>query len=381
VSAPGTHLLSRDRVPMHQNLLHNSAEEARAAPRGALSLHCCERCGFVWNAAFDPDAMDYGGAYENSQETSARFERHLEDLVASLGPLDGKTVVEVGCGNGSFLRRVLERHPTATGVGFDPAYRGPAEMLAGRLRFETAFFGPDSAGVAPAADVVLSRHVIEHVQQPVELLALVRAGLGDNVEARVFLETPCVEWIFDNVVVWDLFYEHCSLFTLTSLAEAGRRAGFAARSGRHAFGEQYLWVELSPARDGEVVAPRTRPQTLPKALTYAAREREMLAALRERIEHAERPVALWGAGAKGATMANLLDPRAEIFSAVIDINPLKQGHFLPGTGHPIVGAEDLAARGTRTAFLLNPNYREEIAEMILRSGGTTKLVDLMDPQT
>jgi len=221
--------------------------------------------------------------------------------------------------------------------------------------------------------------VIEHVHDPVELLGLIRAGLGDNVEARVFLETPCVEWIFDHVVVWDLFYEHCSLFTLDSLAEAGRRAGFDRRSGVHAFGGQYLWVELSPAGAANGVQPYRRSETLLKAQRYAQCERTALAGLRELIGRAHPPSALWGAGAKGVTMANLLDPDAEIFADVVDINPYKQGHFLPGTGHPIVGAEELAARGTRTAFLLNPNYREECAEIIRRSGGTTTLVDLMDP--
>jgi SAM-dependent methyltransferase len=372
-------LLTRDRVPAHQNMLHRSARAAREAPRGRIALLCCGNCGFVWNGVFDLALMDYGGAYENSQESSARFERHLEDLIASLGPLDGLTVVEVGCGNGSFLRRVLERHPSAAGVGFDPAYRGPAEMLGGRARFETSFFGPDTAHLAPAADIVLSRHVIEHVPRPVELFELVRAGIGER-DARVFLETPCVEWIFDNVVVWDIFYEHCSLFTLASLAEAGRRAGFATRSGRHTFGGQYLWTELVPKRGGNGAQPVLRPETLEKATRYAEAERAVTARLRERIDRAERPLALWGAGAKGVTVANLLDPDAGMFAEVVDINPVKQGHFLPGTGHEIVGAEALAERGTRTAFVLNPNYREEIAEMIRRNGGTTAVVDLMDPR-
>jgi SAM-dependent methyltransferase len=379
-SAHGTKLLSRAGAPVHQNVLHRSAGEARSTARGDIDLMCCGACGFVWNASFDVALMNYGEEYENSQERSARFETHLDELVASLGPLDGRTVVEVGCGNGSFLRRVLDRHPTARGVGFDPAYRGEPVALDGRLRFRTAFYGPETAPCAPAADVVLSRHVIEHLEDPVELLRLVRAALQDNVDARVFLETPCIEWIFDHVVVWDIFYEHCSLFTLTSLVEAGRRAGFGAVSAGHTFGGQYLWVELSPRVFDEQAEPHRRPETLAKGLRYAEKEAATLSALNARIAGEIAPHALWGAGAKGVTMANLLDPDARIFSEVIDINPLKQGHYLPGTGHPIVGADALAMNGTRTAFLLNPNYRNECAEIIRRNGGRVALVDLMDEQ-
>jgi SAM-dependent methyltransferase len=378
--ARGTKLLSRPQVPVHQNVLHGSAEEARRTARGNIELACCRACGFVWNALFDAALMNYGEDYENSQERSVRFEHHLEELVASLGALDDRTVVEVGCGNGSFLKRVLNRHPTARGVGFDPAYRGESVALGGRLRFERAFYGPDTAHSAPGADVIVCRHVIEHVEQPVALLRLIRAALGDNLDARVYLETPCVEWIFDRVVVWDIFYEHCSLFTVTSLIEAGRRAGFGAVSAVHTFGGQYLWVELSPAAFDEHAAPQRRAETLVKGMRYAEREAETLLQLTERAVCQTRPRALWGAGAKGVTMANLLDPAAEIFSDIIDINPLKQGYYLPGTGHPIVGTDALSARGIQTAFLLNPNYRNECTDIIRRTGGSTALVDLMDEQ-
>jgi hypothetical protein len=49
----------------------------------------------------------------------------------------------------------------------------------------------------------------------------------------------------------------------------------------------------------------------------------------------------------------------ELIDCVIDVNPRKQGCFIPGTGHPIVAPADLRDRDIRTAVLMNPNYRGE----------------------
>lgn len=86
-------------------------------------------------------------------------------------------------------------------------------------------------------------------------------------------------------------------------------------------------------------------------------------------------VALWGAGAKGATFANLVDPGATLIDCVVDLNPNKQGRFVPGTGHPIVSPADLPGRAVRSAILMNPNYREENLQLLARSRIDVDLID------
>lgn len=89
-------------------------------------------------------------------------------------------------------------------------------------------------------------------------------------------------------------------------------------------------------------------------------------------------VALWGAGAKGVTLANLIDPERHWIACVVDLNPQKQGHFIPGTGHPIVGYQDMMRYRVKTAILMNPNYLQE--NLVLLEGGhlDIQLIDLMD---
>jgi len=68
------------------------------------------------------------------------------------------------------------------------------------------------------------------------------------------------------------------------------------------------------------------------------------------------------------TFAFLVDPDTSLLDHAIDINPLKQGHFLPGTGLPVISPESSAMRKPRTVFVMNPNYLSEIRMIAERAG-------------
>lgn len=386
-SSATTEFLRRENVPVHQNLTMPSRESARAIARGTLAMHVCDRCGFVFNAAFDPSLLAYGDQYDNSQTCSPAFSRYVDGLVHHLieeRGLRGKQIVEVGCGKGEFLRRLLTAAPDARGWGFDPTYVGSEETMAGRLRFRRTFYDASCSHIS--ADAVVCRHVIEHVQDPNTLLRAVRDAINAQPDAQVFFETPCVDWIFHNQVVWDLFYEHCSLFTAASLRQAFVQNGFDVTEWRHVFGGQYLWLEArsANAKPRPLVAPaRPTVAALWKATAYGNAERELIARWRNELDQYTRrgSVCVWGAGAKGVTFANLVDPQGEQLDSVVDLNPAKQGKFLPGTGHPIVSPAQLTSRNISTALVLNPNYTAEIRQSLADIAPRIEVVDLSQPSS
>jgi hypothetical protein len=370
--------LSRAQVPVHQNLIMATPERARAMSRGSLELCVCPVCGFVFNRAFDATRLDYGEEYDNTQSCSPAFAAYMDELVAHLVNERGvrdKRIVEVGCGKGLFLHKLVAATELGNvGFGFDPSYVGPDELLDGRLRFRRELYGPGCESLR--ADVVVCRHVIEHVADPLALITTVRAALAQSPSARVFFETPAVDWILRGGVIWDFFYEHCSLFTARSLATLFQRAGFRVDEVRHVFGGQYLWLEATL-----VTAPppveRDAGEQVMLARAFARDEARLLAGWRSRLEglRARGGVAIWGAGAKGVTLANLADPEARLVDCVVDLNPHKQGHYLPGTGHPIVAPSQLEPRGVKSAILMNPNYRQENLTLLRTVGPTVDLVD------
>lgn len=85
-------------------------------------------------------------------------------------------------------------------------------------------------------------------------------------------------------------------------------------------------------------------------------------------------VAVWGAGAKGATFCNVVDPDCKFIAFVVDITPAKQGKYIPGTGHPIYAPE--ALRRVDTVLLMNPNYHEENQRLLEELGIATRIVDV-----
>jgi len=85
-------------------------------------------------------------------------------------------------------------------------------------------------------------------------------------------------------------------------------------------------------------------------------------------------VAVWGAGAKGVTFLNLADPDGNNVSWVIDVNPNKQGKFIPGTAHPIVALGAMRDGRAASAIVMNPNYLDESRAMVASEGIDLELV-------
>jgi SAM-dependent methyltransferase len=372
--------LVRKESPVHQNLLCRDQQAAVEIDRGDIKMVVCSNCGFVFNSCFDDSKLVYGQDYDNSQLHSPGFKAYVEELTQYLveeAKVRNRRIVEIGCGKGDFLRRVVRDEKTGNvGYGFDPSYTGAPIEFGGRLRFEPRYFDQRCADIR--ADVVICRHVIEHIAQPLELLETIRNVLGDRRDGQMFLETPCVEWILNNRVMWDFFYEHCSLFSAASLVTALQKTGFDVVKVRHVFGGQYLWIEGRPLRSGSKIG--RNPGDLPVlARQYGAAEERIITTWKSTVQSLLRAgkVAVWGAGAKGTTFVNLIDPNRTWLDCVVDLNPNKQGHFIAGSGHPIVSYQELMPRGVATAILMNPNYGDE-NRLLLRDAGIQ--IDLIEPQ-
>jgi len=127
------------------------------------------------------------------------------------------------------------------------------------------------------------------------------------------------------------------------------------------------------------ICPKPSPehQLVTEALAFGEEENKMIESLRSKIESL-RPggVALWGAASKGVTIANLIDPGRELIACLVDINPNKQGCFVPVTGHPIVSPQDPAFLGLATAIVVNPNYFKEISKFVTERKLDVNLINI-----
>ena len=91
--------------------------------------------------------------------------------------------------------------------------------------------------------------------------------------------------------------------------------------------------------------------------------------------HKQGNVAIWGAGAKGVTLVGLIDENRTLINCLVDINRNKQGKFVAGSGHPIVGAENLEELNIKNIILMNPNYRDEIMQILVDNNIEANLIE------
>ena len=153
-------LYQQQAFPVLQNRVYNVWEDAVNCPTGDLEIVQDTETGLIFNAAFQPEWIQYNANYDNEQGNSSFFYRHLEEVVTKIVPILGKdNLVEVGCGKGLFLEMLLKHGVDVT--GFDPTYEGD------NPRILKKFFEP---GLFQAANGLILRHVLEHIQDPVEFL-------------------------------------------------------------------------------------------------------------------------------------------------------------------------------------------------------------------
>ena len=335
------------RQPVVLNYRFRDAAAASRVPREDVTLRQCRHCGLVFNATFDGALIPYDENYENRQHHSPTFTSHLEALAWQIStdyPVRGGRILEVGCGKGDFLRLICEV-AKAEGEGYDTSYEACEQPEPPGLKFHRSYVS--AADVTQPFQVVLCRHVVEHVPEIgdflSELAAIARAA-GDPV---VILETPRFEWIVEQLSLWDVFYEHCNYFTLDTL-----RQFFTESVGGHFFNGQYIYVIA------DLGAVKNKIEKRPFK-TYDIRFGERIAEYAALVAK-HKNLAIWGAGAKGSTFLNLVDKGATKVKCVIDINPKKQNRFIGGTGHPIISPLDISNRGIDTAIVMNVNYLSEI---------------------
>ncbi len=363
-------LLTRARVPVLQNVIVESVEEALAFPDARLRICQCRNCDFVWNADFDPDAIDYNRQYNNSVQASGVYLAHQADMAERVLALPGRLIcLEVGCGEGEFLNVLSASGRLERAIGFDPAHKG-VQALPATVTVEKAYFDSEVAARLPGdINVVISRHTIEHIPFPRPFIEAIAAYVRER-RLPLFLETPDVSWILENNAFEDFFYEHCSLFSPRSMAYLLAEFGLECRV-EAVYGGQYMWIEAKAAEGAA-----TCPQPSAAAADAGQGIAEALDFWRRKVKSLGEtgPVAIWGGASKGVTFSLLVDG----VNCAIDLNPSKQGCFMPVSAVPIVPPETALARGVRSIIVMNPNYRDEIRKQLDSLGWTGELLVLQD---
>jgi 2-polyprenyl-3-methyl-5-hydroxy-6-metoxy-1,4-benzoquinol methylase len=354
-------LLHIENIPVFCNVLHDSQEKALSASLGNINLCFCKYCGHIYNSDFNSGLMEYDQEYENSLHFSKVFQTYAEELSSYLIEkynINNKKVIDIGCGKGDFLK-IICNSGNNKGFGFDKSYvpkHNPKDIT-----FIQDFFTDKYTGYN--ADLILCRQVLEHIEDPNQFLKSFETAIRSKESSVVFFEVPNAMYTIKELGIWDLIYEHCSYYTTSSLCYLFLKNNYKIIDLKTQFEGQYLSIELSTNSESDYQQSQT--VLIPddqlinnfkdEYLEKISKWKNNLSGLKKE----QKKTVVWGAGSKGITFLNLMDPENYI-QYIVDVSPQKQDLYVPGTGQKVISPEDLIKIQPDAVVLMNNIYEKEV---------------------
>ena len=302
-------------------------------PALPLDFVRCTACGHVFNASFDYRQVPYSEMPNLMFNRGSLWSNFLQtiggQILRRLPP--APVVVEIGYGDGSFLDMLSKRCPQGHFIGFDPHGAPPPDGA--RLELRRELFQPAVHLAATKPDLIISRHVLEHLSDPlsfVQHLAVTAACLDRR--PLMYLEVPCIDRALETGRTADFYYEHNSHFTTGSFCRMLDRSAARLLTLGHGYDGEvvYAFVQLE-AKSESVGNGLAALSFFTQARLAQANIAVQLAAL---YESGQR-VAIWGGTGKSAAFIHAHRVDAERFPIVVDSDAAKAGTFVPGTGQLI----------------------------------------------
>ncbi|MEC9072271.1 MAG: class I SAM-dependent methyltransferase, partial [Myxococcota bacterium] len=374
--------LERTVIDLGLSPLANSYVTARQRrhPQPFYPLHprICDACELVQVpelVSAESIFSDY--AYFSSYSSS--WIRHCaewsEEAITRFGLTADSLVVEVASNDGYMLKNFVQADIPCLGI--EPARNVAEAATTAGVPTRVDFFGErvaqDVVLTQGRADLVMALNVLAHVPDINDFVA----GLSHLLSPTgvLHLEVPHLLGLLQGGLFDTIYHEHFSYLSVTSLK------GILLRSGLQMFqieerathGASLRVLVRHIGQDQGSLCPsvgRWLEDEANYGITSTTRHEE----LRDRAHQVRadllnflmkarregRKVVGYGAPAKGNTLLNWCGIGPDLLAFTADINPVKQGTWLPGTDIPVRSPEALIQAQPDHVLVLPWNLRDEI---------------------
>lgn len=364
--------------------LANSYLPTQDAPDQAYPLHVyvCSKCYLVQlHHTVSPENIFGHYAYFSSYSSSwlDHATRFCETMKKRLSLNSSSKVVEIASNDGYLLKNFVTANIPCLGV--EPAKNVAEVAIAQGVPTEVIFFGKESAQTLKAkghaADLIAANNVLAHVPDVNDFVAGFKVLLKQD--GVISVECPHLLKLIQQNQFDTIYHEHYSYYSLLALEKIFAAHGleifdveelpthggslriFASHTGNPRWASS---PTLDKVRNDEKQA---KLDTLAGYEGFSKQVKTVCDALLTFLKQEKargKKLAAYGAAAKGNTLLNVCGVNTDLISFVVDKNPAKQGHFLPGSKIPISGPEKVFAEKPDYLVILPWNIAGEVREQM-----------------
>lgn len=371
-SSANTPVLAIDSVPASCAKLFGTRDQAMNEQTCELNIVICLQCAHVWNSTFHHSVealydADYYSSFTKSSQAQ-EYQQNLAFVLNSVVDLSGKTVLEIGCGDAYFLDSLTDLG--AKVIGYEPSSTYILAAARPRIKVVNDFFRFDGSSSPPEpVDVVVMRHVLEHMESPKKVLTTLRTTcFPTNSLQFLLLEVPNARQLLRDDLYFDFYNDHIQYFSHASLTRLAHATGWTPIYQSDDDDEFIRLILRNTPPDQSDHQDDPGQHAVKESLIDAASKfqqdfqcwKKMLVNLVNTEQASGNRIAAWGAGARGVTLLAGLGQVSNNLSYVIDSDANKWGKHLPVTGLPVWGQQHLSEESVNCVLVTSYTYFDEI---------------------
>jgi SAM-dependent methyltransferase len=348
-----------------------------------LRVFTCTSCWLVQTEDYAHRDELFASDYAYFSSVSSSWLRHAADYVGAMTKrfgLDGNSfVVEVASNDGYLLQYVKAQGIPCLGI--EPTASTANAARAKGLDVREEFFGISVAErllhEGLAADLMVANNVLAHVPDINDFVG----GFARQLKPRgvATFEFPHLMRLVAECQFDTVYHEHFSYLSLTAVDRIFRVNGLevfdveplVTHGGSLRVHAQRLDTRPFDRRGTvDAMLDHERSAGVATAAFYqgfqarADRIKDDLLRFLIDCKYGGRTVMAYGAAAKGNTLLNYGGVRADLLASVVDLNPAKQGKYLPGSRIPIVTPQAIEATRPNHILILPWNLKAEVMRQL-----------------
>jgi 2-polyprenyl-3-methyl-5-hydroxy-6-metoxy-1,4-benzoquinol methylase len=347
-----------------------------------LHARVCHECFLVQLEEFESPAhifTDYAYFSSYSESWLRHVRAYTEAMILRFGLNSGSQVIEIASNDGYLLQYFLEKGIPVLGV--EPAKNVAKVAEQKGIPTITRFFevrsAKELAAAGKQADLLLGNNVLAHVPNLNDFVAGLKILLkSDGV---ITMEFPHLVRLIAGNQFDTIYHEHFSYFSFLTVSEVFAKHGLTifdveeltTHGGSlriYACHEQNSSQEtthrVTALRHTELEAGAKRLDTFQNFGERVKETKRVLLNFLIKAKQQGKSVVAYGAAAKGNTLLNYCGIRTDFIDYIVDLNPHKQNHFLPGSHIPIHGVAKIEETHPDYLMILPWNLKDEIVAQL-----------------